>query len=223
MNLVRPAVAVFAVMCAGVASAATVTVYGNNVSFTYDDATEYGVGIVVGDAILFTPTGIISESEDGAGLVTTTKMLNIQVEVLTAGYWLQDFHLIEQGDYQLDGAGATADMNGIFQITSNTSSYTALDNFDAGPLTVQNSLTEWTAGSMISLADTAGWGADTDIDIDLTNTLTASTSASGEYAMVQKKLGAVSIEITAVPVPAAVWLFGSGLGLLGWMRHRRTA
>ncbi len=30
------------------------------------------------------------------------------------------------------------------------------------------------------------------------------------------------LSATAVPVPAAVWLFGSGLGLLGWMR-RRTA
>jgi len=139
MNLMRPAVAFFSVFVfAGGASAATVTVYGNNVSFTYDDATDYGVGIVVGDAILFTPTGIIAESEDGAGLVTTTKMLNLQIQVTTEGYWLQDFNLIEQGDYQLSGAGASADMDGIFKITSNTSSYTVQDNFDAGPLTVQN-------------------------------------------------------------------------------------
>jgi hypothetical protein len=33
----------------------------------------------------------------------------------------------------------------------------------------------------------------------------------------------VRIDVQTVPVPAAVWLFGSGLGLLGWIRRRRAA
>jgi hypothetical protein len=31
-----------------------------------------------------------------------------------------------------------------------------------------------------------------------------------------------NISINAVPIPAAVWLFGSGLGLLGWFRRRQS-
>ena len=33
----------------------------------------------------------------------------------------------------------------------------------------------------------------------------------------------ISGSITAIPIPAAAWLFAGGLGLLGWVRRRRTA
>ena len=34
-------------------------------------------------------------------------------------------------------------------------------------------------------------------------------------------LGSIdNVSLQAIPIPAAVWLFGSGLGLLGWFRKR---
>jgi hypothetical protein len=32
----------------------------------------------------------------------------------------------------------------------------------------------------------------------------------------------ISVASTAVPIPAAIWLFGSALGLLGWIRRKAT-
>lgn len=220
MSIVRSAATL---VCLGLttfsASAATVTAFGDNVKFTYDDSTLYGTGVVVGDNIFFTPAEFKAESLNGAGLVTATEMLNIQVEVITAGYWLEEFALYEQGDYLLNGAGATAEAGGTFTVSSNNNSNSDAANFDAGPLTVQGALTEWTAGTAIDLS----WATDTDVDLDIMNVLGASTADLGEQSLVQKKVGLVGVEITAVPVPAAVWLFGSGLlGLMGWSRRKNS-
>lgn len=38
--------------------------------------------------------------------------------------------------------------------------------------------------------------------------------AGGEYIL--------NVSLGPVPVPAAVWLFGSALGLLGWIRHKKA-
>ena len=47
-----------------------------------------------------------------------------------------------------------------------------------------------------------------------------SSNAAPVYARVDGNPGQWTA--TVVPVPAAVWLFGSGLGLLGWIRRRKT-
>ncbi len=35
----------------------------------------------------------------------------------------------------------------------------------------------------------------------------------------------MTLQVTAavVPIPAAVWLFGSALGVMGWMRRKATS
>lgn len=56
-------------------------------------------------------------------------------------------------------------------------------------------------------------------------------NAAGEYnfyiGFVKNNLpmfaGVVGIDVNVVPVPGAVWLLGSAVGLLGWMRRRATA
>jgi hypothetical protein len=60
--------------------------------------------------------------------------------------------------------------------------------------------------------------------VQIQNDLTAISSVENESALIQKKFEGVGLVINPVviPVPAAVWLFGSALGLLGWMRRKAT-
>ncbi|MCP4331014.1 MAG: PEP-CTERM sorting domain-containing protein [Gammaproteobacteria bacterium] len=46
--------------------------------------------------------------------------------------------------------------------------------------------------------------------------------ASGFVTELQAGLGAGSIEVSPIPVPAAIWLFGTGLiGLIGFSKRRK--
>ncbi|MFT4580854.1 MAG: hypothetical protein ACI8XZ_000578 [Gammaproteobacteria bacterium] len=51
--------------------------------------------------------------------------------------------------------------------------------------------------------------------------LDSSVSVAGDFTS-QPFIGSALVRPSIVPIPAAVWLFGSALGLLGW-RHRKAA
>ena len=88
--------------------------------------------------------------------------------------------------------------------------------FNAGSLSdTGGNLALWDIGGMIDMS----WGMDSAVRVTIQNNLTAETLANQEIAFIQKKFSVTTIP--EVPVPAAIWLFGSGLlGLIGIARRR---
>ncbi len=208
------------------ASASAAVVFGDDVKFTYDDSTLYGTAMTLGNSIFFLPTNFRAESTDGSPATDTANAtLNITVEVITPGYQITNFELAEAGDYFLDGAGAEVTASGRLQVSSNTTSCGLFpcitsSTFDVTGLTVQNVTTDWLSGTSIDLASVAGWGADTNVVAQIQNNLSATTLDVGEQAWIQKKAQLVGLEVTVVPLPAAVWLLLSALGMTGLFGRR---
>ena len=212
---------------AATSNAAIVTVEGADVSFTYDDESLYGTGNVIGNTIFFLPTEFKAESTNGMGLISVSEALNITVEVLgSSSLVMNAFQVAEDGDYKLTGGGASVSAIGELTIASQMSAFSDSDAFDAGALLTLGGPTDWSAGTTNFLNGTAGWNTDTKIIMTLSNTLSATSLTTGELAFIEKKFegGGVglTIDMSPVPVPAAVWLFGSALGLLGWMRRKTS-
>jgi len=80
-------------------SAASVTLFGDDISFTFDDASLFGTGIVVGNSLIFQPSNFKAESLNGAGTVPASETLIIDVAVTTAGFNIESLGMFEQGDY----------------------------------------------------------------------------------------------------------------------------
>ena len=96
---------------------------------------------------------------------------------------------------------------GYDQIASGAENRRAFVSFDGSNIVDLNSLVDLTGTGLVSLNEAYDINANGDI-------VGYGVDANGnEQAFL----------LTAVPVPAAVWLFGSALGMLGWVRRRKTS
>lgn len=125
--------------------------------------------------------------------------------------------LLSEGDvisYSFDARGTALDGGVLF-----------LENFceTAGPLcgqdlTVINTTSNWQTftGNFTLGAAPAGFTVDA-YTMQFAAVCGAAATCEADYYFDNV---VITADIAPIPVPAAVWLFGSALGMLGWMRRR---
>lgn len=205
----------------GPATAAQITVCGPSICYEYDDAQvgvlKFGMPSLVGDAMQFLPVDFRAESANGAGFVVDTATFVFNRVYSISGADIISVTASESGDYRII-SGGTVDVDLFLQAASNVDAFdftVDINNFAAAG--ASGGLQLWSLGAAVSPAAVFTSLAN-DLALTVQNTLTAFTGNSGELAWIQKKL---ILEVAVVPVPAAVWLFGSGLALLGFARRRQ--
>ncbi|ODV01099.1 MAG: hypothetical protein ABT23_09540 [Thiobacillus sp. SCN 63-57] len=206
----------------GVAFAASVTLSGDSVDFTFDDTLMglFGQPVLSGDTLSFTPVDFKAASTNGAGYTLAANTANIQMTAHN-GYSFSSIDLAERGDYMLLGGGSTADVAGQVRV------YDVLDPAkdtmtsiapDAAMDQTGGNTHPWTA------AASTEWAGTRTVNVSFQNLLVASTSGSSSLAYVDKKYGGLTATTAAVtPVPEAQVsaMMLAGLGLIGWKIGRR--
>jgi len=209
-----------------VSNAATVYLAGDTVDFYYDNAqpgmAAYGTLYVIGNSISAQSVNLSADAANGNS--TSVDALGTITIVAHSGYGFDFVQVAQFGDYALQGAGASAGVNSTLFVEDSSNSATSSDStLTVSGLGINDGGThEWQAIGGFDLS-TASWNNVNSIELSLDTLLSATTLANGESAFTESKYvagGLVTIETSAVPVPAAVWLFGSGLlGLAGVARR----
>ncbi|MFP5419514.1 MAG: PEP-CTERM sorting domain-containing protein [Gammaproteobacteria bacterium] len=208
----------------GAAFAASVTLAGNTVDFSFDDTLLglFGPAAVSGDTLYFTPVDFTATSSNGAGFALTRDTVNIRIAAHD-GWSFDGVGLVERGDYLLLGSGAAADIGGqirVFDIDTPLIDASA-SVVPLSPLTLAGLPThDWAAQASLDLS---AWGSVRSVNVTLENLLLASTVAGPSLAFVEKKFVGLTPVLAAAPVPEAETyaMMLAGLGLVGFAVARR--
>ena len=210
-----------------VAHAVIIHLPGATVDFYYDDAqpgmAAFGSLNVVGDSIFAQPTNFFAEALNAGGSDSFSALGTVMV-VAKSGYVFDLVQVGQQGDYTLSGAGASVSAAATLDVTDSNNAATTVSTplASTSDYTLQGT-NPWDSLAPVDLS-TPFWSGVSSVDLTLDVLLTASTTTAGESARIDNKFtggGLVTIQTTPIPVPAAVWLFVSGLGLFaGFVRRR---
>lgn len=230
LTYVLPAFMFFA---ASTATAAPVTLIGNNFDLIYDDSLFglFGTPTLTNDSIFFTPISFKAESLNGNGVVTANSTINLSI-IEHANKNITGFNLLERGDYRLVGTGSVVGVGGqtrVFDRTNpfieNNTAITSASNFSIINSIIDSSTHNWTSSSNVSVIDPQ-WANTTNYNYTIENLLTAYTDPAGtgpKIAFIEKKFAgsSISIVVTTVPEADTYAMMLAGLGFMGFISRRR--
>ncbi len=237
---------VFGWVFLGSAQAAIVQVDNPSVNYIleYDDTLLglYGAPTIsVTGNVEYTPSedfraasgfGFCSTPFTGSPFCNVGSELNLTL-IARSGFAFDSISLTEGGAYMKKGASASVGVGGLMDVFEGGTigGEYAFGSIIAGTTFVADNIFHpWTASAFADLTG-SNWNGINTIDIVVDNSLTAFTApSSSDEAEIQKEYVAAGVSLGidmnggaggAVPVPAAVWLFASGLfGLVGVARRK---
>lgn len=227
LKLLNIALFSFAFLISGNANASIVSLEGNNVIFKFDSSKTGLFGsdfYVAGDTLFFLPTDFRALSLNGAGADFKNQTLNIKVTSKNDSFKIPGFKLIENGDYLSTGLddwwwGSSTDVNATGRLTAtdlNSGSVVRAGIVADNPFTSTGlDSVEWNAETFV---DTSSFMSNS-FRVRIQNILLATSYELGDIAFIEKNF----VGLTAVPLPASIWLLGAALiGLISSTKRRQT-
>lgn len=192
------------------------------ISTTNPDQSLYGAPILAGNATLLFPTNFSSTATGGAA-DTTDGTLEMTLSAKT-GFAISGVRITEIGSYALTGTNGTVNTNASVSgtLTVGGSSVPLAPTSTGGTLSFAMPNDSTGSYNATAYLDFSGLGY-TELAFSLSNLL-ATNSEAGTTATIQKSFESNKVEVefftAPVPLPGALWLLGSALGPLCWMRRR---